>query len=63
MAKAISADTLADPIVRQRFTDIGQDIFPHESQAPSALAALGAFQNAEIEKWWPTIKAAGISAE
>ena len=60
MAKAISADTLADPTVRQRFTDIGQDIFPSEPQAP---AALGAFQKAEIEKWWPTIKAAGISAE
>ena len=31
-----------------------------ERQTPEALAA---FQKAEIEKWWPIIKAAGINAE
>jgi tripartite-type tricarboxylate transporter receptor subunit TctC len=51
---------LAEPQVRQRLADIGQEIFPREQQAPQALAAL---QKAEIEKWWPIIKAAGIKAE
>jgi tripartite-type tricarboxylate transporter receptor subunit TctC len=51
---------LAEPQVRQRLADMGQDIFPREQQTPQALAEL---QKAEIEKWWPIIKAAGIKAE
>jgi tripartite-type tricarboxylate transporter receptor subunit TctC len=51
---------LADPTVRRRLADIGQEIFPSEQQTPQALAA---FQRAEIEKWWPMIKAANIKAE
>jgi tripartite-type tricarboxylate transporter receptor subunit TctC len=51
---------LADPGLRQRLADIGQEIFPGEQQTPQALAAL---QKAEIEKWWPIIKAANIKAE
>ncbi|MDB5859620.1 MAG: hypothetical protein JWQ76_3309 [Ramlibacter sp.] len=51
---------LADPGVRTRLADLGQEIFPREQQAPEALAA---FHRAEIEKWWPLIKAAGIKAE
>jgi hypothetical protein len=31
-----------------------------EQQTPEALSAL---QKADIEKWWPIIKAAGIKAE
>jgi tripartite-type tricarboxylate transporter receptor subunit TctC len=50
---------LADPAVRQRFVDQGQEISPPEWQTPQAL---GAHQKAEIEKWWPIIKAAGIKA-
>jgi tripartite-type tricarboxylate transporter receptor subunit TctC len=50
---------LADPAVRQRFADQGQEIPPRERQTPEAL---GAHQKAEIEKWWPLIKAAGIRA-
>jgi tripartite-type tricarboxylate transporter receptor subunit TctC len=53
-------DALADPGVRQRLTEVGQEIFPREQQNPQALTAL---QTAEIEKWWPIIKAAGIKAE
>jgi tripartite-type tricarboxylate transporter receptor subunit TctC len=53
-------DTLADSTVRQRLAEIGQEIFPREQQTPEAL---GAFQKAEIEKWWPIIKEAGIKAE
>jgi tripartite-type tricarboxylate transporter receptor subunit TctC len=50
---------LADPTVRQRFGDQGQEVPPPEQQSPEAL---GAHQQAEIEKWWPIIKAAGIKA-
>ena len=52
---------LADPSVRTRLTGLGADIPPREQQTPEALG--GAFQRAEIEKWWPLIKAAGIKAE
>jgi tripartite-type tricarboxylate transporter receptor subunit TctC len=57
-AAAVSA--LGDPTVRQRLADIGQKSFPHEELTPEAL---GAYRKAEIEKWWPVIKAAGIRAE
>jgi hypothetical protein len=46
--------------VRQRLTDMGEEIPPLEQLTPEAL---GAFQKAEIEKWWPIIKAAGIKAQ
>jgi tripartite-type tricarboxylate transporter receptor subunit TctC len=48
---------LADPMVRKRFTDFGQELWPRDKQTPEALAA---HQKAEIDKWWPIIKAAGI---
>ena len=50
---------LADPGVRQRMMDQGQEIPSLDLQSPEAL---GARQRAEIEKWWPIIKAAGIKA-
>jgi tripartite-type tricarboxylate transporter receptor subunit TctC len=53
-------DALADPEVRARLTEIGQEIPPREQQTPEALAAL---QIAEIAKWWPIIKAAHIEAQ
>jgi tripartite-type tricarboxylate transporter receptor subunit TctC len=50
---------LADPGVREKFADLGQDIPPVSQQTPEALAAQ---HKAEIEKWWPIIKAANIKA-
>jgi len=57
---AAVVDALADPAVRQRFTDLGHEVVPREQQSP---AALGAYHKAEIEKWWPIIEAANIKAE
>jgi tripartite-type tricarboxylate transporter receptor subunit TctC len=52
---AVSA--LADPAWRAKLVDIAQEIFPREQQTPEALLA---YHKAEIEKWWPIIKAADI---
>ena len=57
-AAVVSA--LADAGVRQKFTDQGHEIPPHEQQTPPALAA---HHKAEIEKWWPIIKAANIQVQ
>jgi len=55
---AVSA--LADPSVRQRLEAQGFEIPPPDQQTPEALAS---YQKAEIAKWWPIIKTAGIKAE
>jgi len=52
--------TLANPNIRQRLLDIGVEIPSPEQQTPEAFAAM---QKAEIETWWPIIKAAGIRGE
>jgi len=57
---AAIVDALVDPAVRSRVADLGEEIFPPEQQTPEALASL---QKAEIERWWPIIKAANIKAE
>jgi len=51
---------LADPVVRQRLETLGQVIFPPDQQTPAALAT---YNKAEINKWWPIIKAANIKVE
>jgi tripartite-type tricarboxylate transporter receptor subunit TctC len=57
---AATVEALATPEVRTRFADFGLVLFPREEQTPEALATV---QKADIEKWWPIIKAAGIKAE
>jgi tripartite-type tricarboxylate transporter receptor subunit TctC len=59
LAGAVVA-ALADAKVRARLEELGQDLPPKEQQTPEGL---GAMQKAEIEKWWPLIKAAGIKVE
>jgi len=53
-------EALAEPAVRARLADLGQEIPPPEQQTPQALAA---FHKAEVEKWWPIIKAANLKGE
>jgi tripartite-type tricarboxylate transporter receptor subunit TctC len=53
-------ESLADPAVRTRLGDLGQEIPSREQQTPQGL---GAHHKAEIEKWWPLVKAAGVKAE
>jgi len=53
-------EVLADAAVRKRLAELGQEIVADAQQTPEAL---GAHHKAEIEKWWPIIKAAGIKAE
>jgi tripartite-type tricarboxylate transporter receptor subunit TctC len=52
---------LADPMVRTRLGNLGFEAT--SSRADQTPEALGAYQKAEADKWWPIIKAAGIKAE
>jgi tripartite-type tricarboxylate transporter receptor subunit TctC len=62
IAKLVAAAraALADPTVQKRLADLGQDIMPVDRQNPAALAA---FQQAEMDKWFPIVKAAGMKGE
>ena len=51
---------LASPATREKLIGLSQEIFPVEQQTPEALRT---FQQSEIDKWWPIIKAANIKAE
>ena len=51
---------LADPAVKAKFAELGLDVATREQQTPEGLAA---FHKAEIDKWWPIIKAANIRGQ
>jgi len=57
---AAMVDALADPAIRKRMADLGLDVAPREQQSPEGFAA---FHKAELDKWWPVIKAANIKVE
>ena len=57
---AAVVEALADANVVPRLAAIGQEIYPREQQNSAALAA---FHKAEIDKWWPIVRAANIKAE
>jgi tripartite-type tricarboxylate transporter receptor subunit TctC len=57
---AALVDALADATVRERLVQLGQELPAREQQSPEALAA---YQKAEIEKWWPIVRAAGIKVD
>lgn len=59
MLDAAVQAALADPATKNRIEGLGQVIFPADQQNP---AGLHAYQTAQIEKWWPVMKAAGIKA-
>jgi tripartite-type tricarboxylate transporter receptor subunit TctC len=57
---AATQEALADPAVQKRLAELGQDIPTKEQQTPEGLAK---HHKAEIDKWWPIIKAANIKVE
>jgi tripartite-type tricarboxylate transporter receptor subunit TctC len=57
---AAVVEALADPSVRERYTDVRHEVAPRQQQTPEGLHA---YHKAEIEKWWPIIKAANVKAQ
>jgi tripartite-type tricarboxylate transporter receptor subunit TctC len=57
---AAAREALADSTVRKSLTDLGLEVPAATQQGPEALRA---YQAAEIDKWWPVIKAANIKGE
>ncbi len=53
-------EALADPTVVKRLGDQGLEFPTREQQTPEGL---GAHHKAEIEKWWPIVKAANIKMD
>ncbi len=57
---ASAVDALNDPAVRKQLENLGLQMPPKDQLSPEAL---GAWQKAEIAKWWPMIKAANVRVE
>ncbi|WOH47348.1 tripartite tricarboxylate transporter substrate binding protein BugD [Bradyrhizobium sp. sBnM-33] len=57
---AATVEALTDPAVRKQLENLGLQMPPKDKLTPEAL---GAWQKAEIEKWWPMIKAANVKVD
>ena len=57
---ATMRQVLGHPAVRKRFQELGIEISPQDQQTPEALRS---FQRAEMERWWPIIKASNVRGE
>jgi tripartite-type tricarboxylate transporter receptor subunit TctC len=57
---AAAVEALADPAISRRVTELGLDMPPADHRTPESLAA---YQRAEIAKWWPIVKAAGVNPQ
>jgi tripartite-type tricarboxylate transporter receptor subunit TctC len=57
---AAVVEALNDPAVRKQFENLGLQMPPNDQLSPDAL---GAWQRAEIAKWWPIIKAANVKVD
>jgi tripartite-type tricarboxylate transporter receptor subunit TctC len=57
---AAAVEALNDPAVRKQLENLGLQMPPREQLTPEAL---GAWQKAEIAKWWPMIRAANVKVE
>jgi tripartite-type tricarboxylate transporter receptor subunit TctC len=57
---AAAVDALNDPAVRKQLENLGLQMPPSNQLTPDAL---GAWQKAEIAKWWPMIKAANVKVD
>jgi tripartite-type tricarboxylate transporter receptor subunit TctC len=57
---AAAIEALSDPAVRKQLENLGLQMTPLDQLSPEAL---GAWQKAEIAKWWPMIKAANVKVE
>jgi tripartite-type tricarboxylate transporter receptor subunit TctC len=51
---------MADPTFHKRIVEMGLDMPPADERTPEALEGL---RKADVAKWWPVIKAAGLKAE
>jgi tripartite-type tricarboxylate transporter receptor subunit TctC len=57
---AAAVQAMADPAFKKRMVDLALEMPPSDQLTPQALAAL---QKADIEKWWPLMRAAGIKPQ
>ncbi len=57
---AAALQAMADPTFKKRMVELALEMPPHDQLTPEAL---GALQKAEIDKWWPMMKAAGIKKQ
>jgi tripartite-type tricarboxylate transporter receptor subunit TctC len=57
---AAAVEALNDPAVIKQLENLGLQMPPKDQLSPEAL---GAWQKAEIAKWWPVIKAADVKVD